>query len=266
MDAPSDNVVLMPPDPTIVSPEASSWKSDWYYRRENPIAWWLSLVVPLLLTFGLLLYLTIYEGISSVGQFFGTCFLIIFVLGKTIIAGGHIGEASDEITFYSPGELLAIVLYVDLCTTLLVIYHLGTILRLPLLGWIFDRVVTAATKLLLKYPRLRKLTYFGITFLVAMPFASGPSGGILGRILGLDRRSVLIATMTGTTIGSLALLFFSDLLFAILGPRNAFLILLSVASLGIVFVVTKWVAGKIKAPSKDKNDPAKDSLESNHPH
>jgi hypothetical protein len=244
MDAQNDNVVLIPPNDPIAPGEHSAWKSDWYYRRENPISWWLSLTIPLLLTFGLLIYLTIEKGIASVGQFFGTCFVIIFVLGKTIIAGGHIDEASEKIAFYSPSELLAIVIYVDLCTTLLVVYHLGVILRLPLLGWLFDRLVTATTRLLLKYPRLRKLTYLGITVLVAMPFASGPSGGILGRILGLERRAIFLSAMIGTTIGSFMILFFSDLLFAVLGPKNAFVILLIAVGTILALFATRWVLGK----------------------
>lgn len=244
MDAPNDNIVLFPPNDPIPAQEHSAWKFDWYFRRDNPISWWLSLAAPLLLTFGLLVYLTLDKGLASVGQFFGTCCIIIFVLGKTIIAGGHIDEASEEIAFYSPSELLAMVIYVDFCTTLLVVYHLGVILRLPLLGWLFDRLVTATTKLLLKYPRLRKLTYFGITVLVAMPFASGPSGGILGRILGLDRRAIFLSAMIGTTIGSLMILFFSDLLFALLGPQNAFFILLiAVGTIFAVFAI-RWIFGK----------------------
>ncbi|MCU0714201.1 MAG: small multi-drug export protein [Pirellula sp.] len=259
MNAQNDIASPMPPEHPSGSPETSAWKADWYYRRENPISWWLSLAIPLVLTSGLLLYMALSKGLASVGQFFGTCMVIIFVLGKTIIAGGHIDEASEKIAFYSPGQLLAIVLYVDLCTTLLVVYHLGTILRLPLLGWLFDRLVTAATKLLLKYPQLRKLTYFGIAAFVAMPFASGPSGGILGRILGLDRRAVFLAAMTGTAIGSLMILFFSDLLFAILGPKNAFFMLLCVTGVLLVFFGVKWAVGKWKGASTSSNGAAKDS-------
>ncbi|MCU0720045.1 MAG: hypothetical protein MUC83_10110 [Pirellula sp.] len=244
MDAPNDNVAVIPPNDPIASQKLSAWKSDWYYRLENPISWWLSLAVPLLLTCGLLVFLTLDKGLASVGQFFGTCCVIIFVLGKTIIAGGHIDEASEEIAFYSPSELLAMVIYVDLCTTLLVVYHLGVILRLPLLGWLFDRLVTATTRLLLKYPRLRKLTYVGITVLVAMPFASGPSGGILGRILGLERRAIFLSAMIGTTIGSVMILFFSDMLFAILGPKNAFVILLAAVGTILAVFATRWIFGK----------------------
>lgn len=245
---------------TAASPtETTAWKSDWYYRRENPISWALSLAIPMLLTLGLFIYLALDKGIASVGQFFGTCMVIIFVLGKTIIAGGHIDEASDNIAFYSPGQLLAIVLYVDLCTTLIVVYHLGAILRLPLLGWLFDRLVTTATKLLLRYPRLRKLTYFGIAALVAMPFASGPSGGILGRILGLDRRFVFLAAMSGTAIGSLMILFFSDLLFSLLGPKNALFLLLIAAVILIVVFSSKWIAGRASGTKSSSNSTAENS-------
>ena len=254
MNAHDDQIRLAPTDHSVGTPETSTWKSDWYYRREHPISWWLSLAVPLVLTIGLVTYLALNKGLASVGQFFGTCFIIIFILGKTIIAGGHIGEASEEIAFYSPEQLLAIVLYVDLCTTLLVVYHLGTILRLPMLGWLFDRLVTTATKLLLNYPRLRKLTYFGIAALVAMPFASGPSGGILGRILGLDRRTVFIATMTGTAIGSLMILFFSDLLFAFLGPKNALLLLLTASVVLLILLLIKGVVRKAKRGKSSTGD------------
>lgn len=259
MNAQNDIASPVPPEHTSGSLETSAWKADWYYRRENPISWWLSLAIPSVLTLGLLVYLTLSKGLASVGQFFGTCMVIIFVLGKTIVAGGHIDEASEKIAFYSPGQLLAIVLYVDLCTTLLVVYHLGTILRLPLLGWLFDRLVTAATKLLLKYPRLRKLTYIGIAAFVAMPFASGPSGGILGRILGLDRRAVFLAAMSGTALGSLMILFFSDLLFAILGPKNALLMLLGITGLLLVYFSVKWAVGKWSGASTRSNGAAKDS-------
>jgi uncharacterized membrane protein len=244
MNALNDEISLASTDHPIGTPETSAWKSDWYYRRENPISWWLSLTVPLFLTLGLFLYLSWAKGLASVGQFFGTCFVIIFVLGKTIIAGGHLGEASEEIAFYSPEQLLAIVMYVDLCTTLLIVYHLGTILRLPLLGWLFDRLVTATTKLLLNYPRLRKLTYVGIAILVAMPFASGPSGGILGRILGLDRRAVFLATMIGTALGSVIIFFFSDMLFAFLGPKNALILLLLATGIFLACCFAKWAMRK----------------------
>ena len=115
MNAHDDQIRLAPTDHSVGSPETSTWKSDWYYRREHPISWWLSLAVPLLLTSGLLVYLMFNNGLSSVGQFFGTCFVIIFVLGKSIIAGGHLDQASEEIAFYSPSELLAMVVFRTAC-------------------------------------------------------------------------------------------------------------------------------------------------------
>jgi hypothetical protein len=77
-----------------------------------------------------------------------------------------------------------------------------------------------------------------------MPFASGPSGGILGRILGLERRAIFLSAMIGTTIGSFMILFFSDLLFAVLGPKNAFVILLIAVGTILALFATRWVLGK----------------------
>jgi hypothetical protein len=77
-----------------------------------------------------------------------------------------------------------------------------------------------------------------------MPFASGPSGGILGRILGLERRAIFLSAMIGTTIGSLMILFFSDLLFAALGPKNAFVILLIAVGTILALFATRWILGK----------------------
>ncbi|XZE19703.1 hypothetical protein SH449x_005030 [Pirellulaceae bacterium SH449] len=221
--------------------EASpAWHSDENYRREHPIAWWLSLVVPLLMTFGVIVTLLLRGGLGGATHFFATCFIIVFVAGKAIITAGHLESASETIDFYSPNELFAMVIYIDFCTTLLVVYHLDVILRLPLLGWLFDRLVTATTKLLYRYPRLRKLTYIGIGLLVAMPFAGGLSGGVLGRLLGLERPSIFLSSMAGTLSGSLLVLFSSDLLARVIGPTNFLIGLLGICMLALFAGIARW--------------------------
>lgn len=221
-----------------------AWKSDSHYRREHPVAWWLSVFVPLAMTFGVTVSILLRSGLAGVTHFFATCFIIVFVAGKAIITAGQLESASERIDFYSSNELFAMVLYIDFCTTLLVVYHLGVILRLPYLGWIFDRLVTATTKLLYRYPKLRKLTYFGIGLLVAMPFAGGMSGGVLGRLLGLNRPGIFLASMVGTLFGSLLVLFFSDLLARVLGPRNFLITLLCIAVFVLLASAIRWTLRK----------------------
>lgn len=195
------------------------------------------------------------SGLAGVTHFFATCSLIVFVAGKAIITAGQLESASERIDFYSSYELFAMVLYIDFCTTLLVVYHLGVILRLPYLGWIFDRLVTATTKLLYRYPKLRKLTYFGIGLLVAMPFAGGLSGGVLGRLLGLNRPGIFLASMVGTVIGSLLVLFSSDLLARLLGPRNFLVALLCIAVFVLLASATRWTLRKwlVRASQRTKS-------------
>lgn len=196
------------------------------------------------MTLGVILSLVWRGGLAGVAHFFATCFVIVFVAGKAIITAGQLESASERIDFYSPNELFAMVLYIDFCTTLLVVYHLGVILRLPYLGWIFDRLVTATTKLLYRYPKLRKLTYFGIGLLVAMPFAGGLSGGVLGRLLGLARPGIFVASMVGTLFGSLLVLLSSDLLARVLGPSNFLIALLCIAVLVLLASTARWALRK----------------------
>jgi len=108
--------------------------------------------------------------------------------GKFIILGG-----SDESAVLLPSEeLVAMVVVMDVMAACWFVYHLGFMLRLPVLGPRFAVLDEDGGYALATYPWVRRAAFVGLVVFVMVPFAmTGSVGGsILARLLEMTHFSM----------------------------------------------------------------------------
>ena len=95
-------------DPKELSPAESNL--DAVFRREYPVAWWLTLLGPFLLTLLILVIVGVFKGPAFVGRLVTTAVATFFIFGKLVILGGTNGEVDVIRSFFTTEELIVLVL------------------------------------------------------------------------------------------------------------------------------------------------------------
>ena len=178
------------------------------FRRDYPVVWLLTLVGPLLVTILLvgLIYLWVgtQYGLDDakvyVRKLVATAVGTFFFAGKFVILAGSQGKVSEVQSFFTAGQLFLMVLYMDLMTALLLVFHVGFLFRLPILGSKLGELIEDGQFILKSNPWMKRATFVGIIAFVMFPLAATGSvgGSIFGRLLGMGR----VPTLIGITIGS----------------------------------------------------------------
>jgi hypothetical protein len=184
------------------------------FRRDFPKLWLMTLIVPVVVTVIALLAIMYMAGVQYVNKLIGTAVLTFFFFGRFVILAGQAGDLNDIGKFMTAEQLFVLVTYMDVMTTLLVAFHLGFLFRIPILGPRAASLVSDGHFVLGHYPWMRNAAFVGLTTFVAFPLAAtgGVGGSILGRLLGLSRRSTFVATIIGCLIGNGAMYLLSDLI------------------------------------------------------
>jgi hypothetical protein len=138
--------------------------------------------------------------------------------GKFIILGG----SDDSAILLSPEELVAMVVVMDVMGACWLVYHLGSLHRLPVLGPRFALLVEDGEYVLAMYPWIRRAAFVGLVVFVTVPFAmTGNVGGtILARLLGMTRRATFTGLGVGSVLGSGLIYLFGSTLEAAIGRDN----------------------------------------------
>lgn len=216
----------------LVEREASFGRE---FRTQYPLVWWGTLLGPFVLSAAVLVVLWIVRGWDFVLQLLGTALVTFFGLGRFVILlgsdrarteGAGLAEASEaaRFKFMTAFELFCMVTWMDLCAATLLVFHAGFLFKLPKLG---PRLLTLREEgvFFMQYqPWMRRFTLLGLTLFVMFPLAATGSvaGSIFGQLLGMHRKSVLLAIVLGTLVGNGSMYFFGGLIrrLGIFDPSN----------------------------------------------
>jgi len=191
-------------DPKELSPAEANL--DALFRREHPVAWWLTLLGPLFLTLLILVIVGAFKGPAFVGRLVTTAVVTFFFFGKVVILGGTNSEVDVIRSFLTTEELVVLVLYLDLVTACVLTFHLGFLFKLPLIGSKLTDLVLDGQFILHSNPWMKRMTFLGLVVFVVLPGpATGSTGAsIVGRLLGMSRLGTFVAIVLGSVLGCAA--------------------------------------------------------------
>ncbi len=184
------------------------------YRKSHPIAWWLSLIGPFLISALLLGLIALILG-SDVAYSYATAALSAFLFfGRFIILIGQNEPNSDSIFFLkhlSALNLFVMLTYMDTMVAMFVAFHIGIIFRLPWIGPRIQGIISDSQFILRKQPWIRRTAFIGLVGFVIFPTSTTGSvgGSIFGRLLGMKRWRVVAAILVGSILGNGLMLIFS---------------------------------------------------------
>ena len=225
-------------DPRELSPAESNL--DAVFRREHPVAWWLTLVGPIFLTLLILAIIGAFKGPAFVGRLVTTAVATFFFFGKLVILGGTNGEVDLIRSFFTTEELVVLVLYLDLVTACVLTFHLGFLFKLPLIGSKLTDLILDGQFILHSNPWMKRMTFLGLVVFVVLPGpATGSTGAsIVGRLLGMSRLGTFVAIVLGSLLGCAGYYLGAEFMRPyIAGENRAFLIGGVVVLVGLVLLL-----------------------------
>jgi len=183
------------------------------FRRDYPFWWLTTLLVPLLSAIVLCLVVGFTGGVVQLHKVLLTAAATFFFFGKFVILGS------------SPLKLFALVVYMDVMTGMLLVFHAGFLFRIPYLGSRLLVVARDSQQLLAGHPWVRRATFVGITLFVMFPLAATGAVGaaIFGRLLGMSRVSTFLAICLGSIMGCGVMVYGSVLIDKYIGRENPML-------------------------------------------
>ncbi|WP_442508606.1 small multi-drug export protein [Novipirellula sp. SH528] len=195
------------------------------FRREYPIVWWLTLLGPLVLTASVVFFVWKIAGPRVVWRLISTSVATFFFFGKFVILGGSDGDLLDAANFFTAEQLFLIVLYMDVMTGCLLVFHLGFLFKLPMVGEKLNELVQDGNFILKSNRWMKRATFLGLVAFVMFPLAATGSvgGSIFGRLLGLGRLATLIGIVVGSILGGGLMYFGSELITRYVGRDNPLL-------------------------------------------
>ena len=171
--------------------------------------------------------------------------LAFFFLGKFVILG------SEQLSL-DPFELFALVVYMDIMTGMLLVFHAGFLFRIPYLGSRLLVVARDSQQLLAGHPWIRRATFIGITLYVMFPLAATGAVGaaIFGRLLGMSRLSTFLAICLGSILGCGIMVYGSVLIDKYIGRDNPMLTIGGVAIVIALILLLNYRYRKMKQRSQ----------------
>ena len=188
------------------------------YRHDHPVAWWLALVGPVVITGLILGLIYVIQGPDVVYSYLAAAATAFFVLGRFIILIGQNEPSADAAWFVkytehlSARNLFMMLTYLDTMVAVFVAFHMGIVFRLPWIGPRIRDIVSDGHFILRKQPWIRRTAFMGLVFFVIFPTSTTGSvgGSIFGRLLGMNRLRVVLAILIGSILGNGLMLVFSE--------------------------------------------------------
>jgi hypothetical protein len=225
------------------------------FRRASPFVWWGTLLAPLVITSIVLSTVWIVRGWTATA---GVAVLAVSSLffGKFIILGG----SDDSAVLLSPEELVVLVVLMDVMGACWLVYHLGFVYRLPVLGPRFTLIVEDGEHVLAMYPWMRRAAFVGLVVFVTVPFAmTGNVGGtILARLLGMTRLATFAGLVVGSMFGAGLIYLFGSTLEAAIGRDNPVWMAGGVAVVVGLILLLNYRYAKAKARARIQKDSSTD--------
>ncbi len=223
------------------------------FRRDHPVVWLLTLVGPFAATAAMLLVVLLAHGGEYARRLAATAAVTFLFFGRFVILGGTEGGGADpefrEVhAFLSRGELFAMVLWMDLATAVLLVFHAGFLFRMPLLGPRLAAVVEDGQFILSRQPWMRRATFAGLVAFVMFPLAATGSvgGAIFGRLLGLSRGAAILAIAIGSLLGCGLMYLGAGVVNRHLDRDNPWLTISGVAVVAGIIVLLNWRYRRMK--------------------
>ncbi len=222
-------------------------EKDFYeaFRRDYPIWWRITFLLPPLSTLVICLVVVVLGGILQLQNLLIAAALAFFFLGKFVILG------SEQLSL-DPFELFTLVVYMDIMTGMLLVFHAGFLFRIPYLGSRLLVVARDSQQLLAGHPWIRRATFIGITLYVMFPLAATGAVGaaIFGRLLGMSRLSTFLAICLGSILGCGIMVYGSVLIDKYIGRDNPMLTIGGVAIVTALILLLNYRYRKMKQRSQ----------------
>lgn len=218
------------------------------FRREHPIQWWTTLVGPFAATAAVLLAVLATHDLAYLQKLLVTAAATFFVFGRFVILGGVEADpaASEQLAeihgFLTRGELFAMVVWMDVATATVLVYHQGFLFKLPFLGPRLLGLVEDGRFILKRQPWIRRATFAGLVAFVMFPLAATGSvgGAIFGRLVGLSRGAALAAIVLGSVLGCGAMYLGAGVINRHVDRSNPWLTVGGIAVVLAVIVLLNW--------------------------
>ncbi len=212
------------------------------FRKKFPVLWLSTLVGPLVVTAFLLVTIGLTLGWTLANKFIVAAGITFFVLGRFVILAGVEGEKTGMLAniALSPGQLFAMVTYMDFLVALFVSFHMGFLFRIPWLGRKIAGLTSDSKFIMEQQPWIRRLAFVSLVGFVMFPTSTTGSigGSIFGRLLGLGRLQTILGVFAGSILGNGLMYYFSREINAL--DQGPYSFLLKIA--GILLMVAVLMA------------------------
>jgi hypothetical protein len=235
------------------------------FRKERPFLWRATLLAPVVVSATLLGLLWIVNGFTYAASVLFHATATFFVLGRFVLLAGVDGASSQpiwgmELTM-SPGELFALVTYLDFMTALFVTFHMGILFKIPKVGPKLAMLVWDGKFFMDSQPWIKRMAFAGlVTFVIFPTSTTGSIGGsIFGRLLGLSRWATVGGVLLGSLLGNTIMYAFAKQINKYL-EDNWTLRVVGLLIIVLVCVAFEWRYRKVKDKYiQDKNDAAENA-------
>jgi Putative small multi-drug export protein len=219
------------------------------FRQDHPILWWMTLAAPFAITALVLFMVWELAGANRFWRLVSTALAAFFFLGKFAILGGSEGTLLDSREFFTAEQLVAIVLYMDFMTSLVLTSHLGFLFGLPVIGAQLRSLAGEGEFILHSNPWMKRATYLGLVAFVMFPLAATGSvgGAIFGRLLGMSRLATFNCLAIGNILGCALMYFVSELFTKYVGRDNPWLSIGGILVVGAILLLLNYRYRQLKA-------------------
>lgn len=222
------------------------------FRKQYPIAWWGTLLAPVVATAAILLVIGLIWGFDLSSQFLFAAIATFFLFGRFVIILG--GDASEfegtmmENVELMPSHLFAMLTYMDFISALFVTFHMGFLFRTPWIGPRVSALVWDGKYLIEKNPWVKRIAFLALILFVIFPSSTTGSigGSIFGRLLGFGRLITVAGVLIGSLIGNGVMLYLANILNKYVDQNTLWVKLVGVGVILLIGVFLGWRYQKIK--------------------
>lgn len=205
------------------------------FRRNHPLVWLGTVLLPPVLTLSILIGLAISEGVGYVQQLVVASIVTFFVTGRFAI------PMVDQLDWLhlTKEHVFLMITYMDLMVALIIPFHIGLLFRIPGIGPKVSALVADGQFILSRHPWMKSASFLGLVVFVTFPLAATGSvgGAIFSRLLGMSRLASIVGIAIGSLIGNGVMYFFADLFARHLDQENPFIRYGGVAVIIFIIIV-----------------------------
>lgn len=184
------------------------------FAEERERLWTASLLAPLGIALLALGGVCLWAGEAFAKQLLWTSMAALCFFGRWTILAGLPGGLSQVAGFPTSAQLFVMLTGFDVMIALWLTLHLGYLLTTPALGPKLGRWIARGQRLVDRHPWMTRVRFPVVTAFALWPRAATVTFGstILGRLLGMNRFTTLMAVVLGSLLGNGLMYFASELI------------------------------------------------------